>query len=203
VNAPVRRPSFLAAVLDEAPPRPASFSAGGLAARPTPLPLRPGRAPEPPPGPSWAEVDAMRAELLQKVSHAVDVLRLQSDRLAEQARSDALEIGFLVARRILETELTTSPETLFALVRGALKRAGESRKVTVRLHPEDARSVEAVIASRELAAGAAFVEVAADAALERGDCFVETNFGTVDGRLATRLEELRRAARAAVEEGVA
>jgi flagellar assembly protein FliH len=88
-------------------------------------------------------------------------------------------------------------------VRSALRRAGESRKVTVRLHPDDARAVEAAVASRDLAAGAASVEVVADAALERGDCFVETDFGTVDGRLETRFGELRRAARAAVEEGVA
>jgi flagellar assembly protein FliH len=148
-------------------------------------------------------VEGLRAELLQRVGHAVDVLRLQSDRLAEQARSDALEIGFLVARRILETELQSSPEALFALVRGALKRAGESRRVAVRLHPDDVQAVEAAVASRDLVVGAAAVEVTADAALDRGDVVVETDFGTVDGRLKTRFDELHRAARAALEEGIA
>jgi flagellar assembly protein FliH len=33
----------------------------------------------------------------------------------------------------------------------------------------------------------------ADAALERGDCLVEGDVGSVDGRVATRIEELRRA----------
>lgn len=198
----VRRPAFLAAVLSDAEARPAAFAVASTPGRP-PVPLRPARPPDPPPGPSWAEVEGLRGELLQRVGHAVDVLRLQSDRLAEQARSDALEIGFLVARRILETELQTSPEALFALVRGALKRAGESRRVAVRLHPDDVQAVEAAVASRDLVVGAAAVEVTADAALDRGDVVVETDFGTVDGRLKTRFDELHRAARAALEEGIA
>jgi flagellar assembly protein FliH len=200
VTSPVRRPAFLASVLPEAEARPAAFA---VAAKPgPPVPLRASRPVEPP-GPSWGEVERVRGELLEKVGHAVDLLRLQSDRLAEQARSDALEIGFLVARRILEAEVQASPEALFALVRGALKRAGESRRVAVRLHPEDVQPVEAAIASRDLAVGAAAVEVAADASLERGDVVVETDFGTVDGRLKTRFDELHRAAHAALEEGIA
>jgi flagellar assembly protein FliH len=200
VTSPVRRPAFLAAVLADGEARPAAFA---VAAKPgPPVPLRAARSSEPL-GPSWGEVETLRTELLQRVGHAVDVLRLQSDRLAEQARSDALEIGFLVARRILETELQASPEALFALVRGALKRAGESRRVSVRLHPEDVPAVEAAVASRDLAVGAAAVEVSIDASLDRGDVVVETDFGTVDGRLKTRFDELHRAARSALEEGIA
>lgn len=196
----VRRPGFLAAILPDAEARPAAFA---VASKPgPPVPMRPAR-PLGPPGPSWSEVEEIRAELLRKVGHALDVLRLQSDRLAEQARSDALEIGFLVARRILETEIQASPEALFALVRGALKRAGESRRVSVRLNPEDVQAVEAAVASRDLAVGAASVEVVADASLERGDVVVETDFGTVDGRLKTRFDELHRAAHSALEEGIA
>jgi len=59
------------------------------------------------------------------------------------------------------------------------------------------------VASRDLAVGAASVEVVADASLERGDVVVETDFGTVDGRLKTRFDELHRAAHSALEEGIA
>jgi flagellar biosynthesis/type III secretory pathway protein FliH len=135
---------------------------------------------------------------MQQVSHAVEILRLQAERLAEQARSDAIEIGFQVARRVLEAELSTSPQALFALVRSALKRAGESRRVCVRLHPEDAKLIGAAAAGA-LGISAASIEVAPDPSLERGDCIVDTDFGKVDGRLRTRLDELHRAATAAAE----
>lgn len=202
---PVRRPSFLASVVDDGAVRPASFAraAGTRAA------LAPAHRPEPRLKPEdAAPLDAealsrIRAEALEKVTHAVEVLRLTAERLAEQARSDALEIGFQVARRILEAELRTSPEALFALVRTALKRAGDSRKVVVRLHPEDARPAAAAVAGGELSVTSAGLEVRPDPTLERGDCLVDTDFGQVDGRLQTRLEELHRAAVCAVEEGAA
>jgi flagellar assembly protein FliH len=134
------------------------------------------------------------------VAAALEMLRAQADRLAEQARSDALEIGFQVARKILETEIRQSPDALFALVRSAVRRAGESRRVALRLAPEDAAILQSESGRRALdGLTAARIEIVPDAALQRGDCAVDTDFGQVDGRLGTRLAELRRAVDAASE----
>lgn len=132
-------------------------------------------------------------ELLARIAGGVDALRLQGERLAATARADALEIGFLVARRILELELSTSPQPLFALIRSALRRAGESRTVAVRLHPADLQAIEGRV-HEPMGAGLTLsqVKLVPDASLERGDCVVETDFGTVDGRLSTRLAEAAR-----------
>lgn len=201
-----RPPSFLAGLQGpEAAVRPAPFAApyaaGGATAATPRSALRhglPGHEPAPA-GPTPEQLAAIRAEAMQKVAHAVEVLRLQAERLAEQARADALEIGFRVARRILEAELSTSPDAFFSLVRSALQRAGDSRKVSVRVHPQDARSLAPAIAAGTL--GVAAVEIVPDGALAPGDCIVDTDFGKVDGRLDTRLDELHRAAAAAAEEG--
>jgi flagellar assembly protein FliH len=204
VPEPLQRPTFLQAVHPAAEPRPATFGyAGGARPPPRPPAFHARRAEAGPIGPSAEQLAEIRAEALQRVAHGVELLKLQAERLAEQARADAMEIGFLVARRILEAELTTSPEALFALVRGALKRAGDSRKVVVRLHPEDAPLVAGPAATGQLGVSAASVEVAGDPTLERGDVVVDTDFGKIDGRLRTRLEELYRSASSALEEGVA
>jgi flagellar assembly protein FliH len=134
------------------------------------------------------------------VSAALDTLRAQADRLAEQARSDALEIGFLVARKILESEVRQSPEALFALVRSAVRRAGDSRRVAVRLSPDDVATVQSESGRAALEGlAAARIEILPDPTLQRGDCTVDTDFGQVDGRLGTRLAELRRSVDASVE----
>ena len=44
------------------------------------------------------------------------------------------------------------------------------------------------------------VEIVADASLGRGDCLVEGDLVTVDGRINARIEELRRVLEAGVEE---
>jgi flagellar assembly protein FliH len=197
-----RAPAFLSGLASaEASVRPASFGQA-----PGPGGIRPalvGRReqPAPPPGPTPEQLAAIRAEAMQRVAHAVEVLRLQAERLAEQARADALEIGFRVARRVLRSELSTSPDALFSLVRSAIQRCGDSRKVTVRVHPQDAALLAPALAEGGLGVSAASLEVAPDASLSPGDCVVDTDFGKVDGRLDTRLEELFRAAANAAEEG--
>src|SRR6185436_7282932 len=139
----------------------------------------------------------LHAEVGARLGSAVEMLRTTSERLASEARSDALEVGFLIAKRILETELTTSPEPLVALVRSTIRRLGEARKMVIRLSPADAEAVNAVLAARGPSAvtsvTTAQLEVVPDGSLERGDCMVEGDVGSVDGRVATRIEELRRA----------
>jgi len=217
VSEPIQRPAFLQVVPSTQAARPVAFgqaAQGRSGIRPAPFARRPETAPSiPASGAELAEelsaaslaarAAEARAEAMERVAHAVEVLRLQAERLGEQARNDALEIGFLVARRILEAELSTSPEALFALVRSALKRAGDSRRVVVRVHPGAMAGLAGPAASGELSASAARLELQADPALEPGDVMVDTDFGRVDGRLRTRFEELYRAAGGALEEGVA
>ncbi len=153
---------------------------------------------------AMAEAEKLAAQFTERTAAAVDVLRATAERLAAEARTDALEIGFLVARRILDMELTVGPEPLVNLVRSAMKRLGESRKVAIHLSPADARALSAVIEERGTQAVAsatiAKVDIVADGSLGRGDCLVEGDLVTVDGRLGARIEELRRVLDAAAQE---
>ncbi len=199
-----RRPAFLASIPVTPTAEPARFAhatRSGAGARPPTGSAR-GTAPLADPlasargeGEGLAEV---RRAAMEKVDAALSMLRAQADHLAEQARSDAIEIGFQVARKILETELRQSPEALFALVRSAVRRAGESRRIVVRLAPDDAALLRSEDGRPALdGVTAARVEYLPDPSLQRGDCLVETDFGQVDGRLSTRLSEIRRAVDAA------
>lgn len=136
---------------------------------------------------------------IDRIESALKNFRLHAEHLAEQARSDALEIGFQVAKRILEIELSTSPEPLFALIRSAVQRVGESRKVCVRLCPSDVSKLDAGGGKAAVGLSVAQLELIPDTALSPGDCVVDGDFGAVDGRIETRLEELRRVVSTAIE----
>jgi flagellar biosynthesis/type III secretory pathway protein FliH len=139
--------------------------------------------PIPQPGPEFAE----------RLARAVAELRRTGEHLAEQMTADALEMAVLIARRIIDGELASNPAALTGLIRSAVARLGESRKIQLRLHPSDAANVDAAGDGGPLAGVAiARVEIRADATLSPGDCIVDGEQGTVDGRVATRLEEVRR-----------
>ncbi|MGD0839279.1 MAG: FliH/SctL family protein, partial [Polyangia bacterium] len=95
-------------------------------------------------------------------------------------------------RRILEMELSTSPEPLVSLVRSAMRRLGESRTIAIRLSPADAQTVAAAIESQGTQAvtpiAISKIDIIPDAGLGRGDCLVEGDLVTVDGRISARIE---------------
>jgi len=179
---PSIRPAMLGGPPPALTPPPPGFEVLASASVPMSAPIAP--APPPPPAPAPQPMG-----LSPRVEAAIKELRQQGERLAQQARSDALEVGMLVARKILEREISTNHEALFALIKSAIRRVGEARTTTVRLHPDDLARVEKVEGG-QLSLGEVTLE--ADESLARGDVMVDTEHHTVDGRLGTRLEEVAR-----------
>jgi flagellar assembly protein FliH len=139
------------------------------------------------------KLETQAARNIERIEMALSLLRSQGERLAEQARSDALELAFLVARRILEHEISTDPGLLLSLLRTAIAKAGEGSRVAVHLNPKDLEIVRASQANDPSALTLMKVELVPDPSLGHGDCLVKTDLGTVDGRLSTRLQEMREA----------
>ncbi len=191
-------PAVGAAGHASAAPSPAAASpAAPPPAALAPAALSPALLPLPPPLslPSLAEAPSAAAN--DRLEAALRSLQELGTRLYGEARADALEVGFLIARRILETEIRQSPEPLFQLVRTALQKVGEARPVTLRVHPEDALRLHAPPTG---APSLVDVHVLGDPALARGDVVIEAAFGSVDARLDTRLAELHRSAVASLQE---
>jgi flagellar biosynthesis/type III secretory pathway protein FliH len=194
----LRRPSFLGRAGERTRVENAAFKQGDGKFRP---PVIGGTMPDPDEGAgvaavAIAEAQKLAAQFTERTASTIELLRATAERLAAEARTDALEIGFLVARRILEMELSASAEPLVNLVRSAVRRLGESRRIVIHLSPPDAQAMNAIIETRgpQAVAQAAIsrVEIVADPSLGRGDCLVEGDLVTVDGRLNARIEELRR-----------
>lgn len=149
-------------------------------------------APPLPPPPAQMTTDAA-----ERLGRAIEMLRLTTERAGASVAANALEIGVLIARRILEAELKTDIEVQRSLIRSAVRRLGESHKVTIHVAPVDLEAVRAAAGEGHgsdlgLNLGIAKIEILADTNLTAGDCLVESDAATVDGRLGTRLEEIRR-----------
>jgi hypothetical protein len=175
---PAIRPASLGAPPPSFTPPPPGFEVLASATAPTAAPAQSAPAPTPLP-----------PALSPMVEQAINALRAQGELLAQQARSDALEVGMLVARKILEREISTNHEALFALIKSAIRKVGEAHSTTVRLHPADLERLDKVEGGR-LSLGE--VKLEADETLGPGDVMVDTEHHTIDGRLNTRLEECAR-----------
>ena len=139
-------------------------------------------------------------ESAEKLGKALGEMRRTSHALGSQVAATALEIACLLAKRIIEEELKSDPKLRLSLARAAVRRVGESQKVTVRLSPADVEAVTAAAGEGDpLGLPMARVEVVADTNLSPGDSLVESDTAMVDGRIGTRLEELRRVFRSVID----
>lgn len=144
------------------------------------------------------------AETTSRVDLAVERLRAVGERLAAEARADALEIALIAARRLLEGELTMNPEAQLGFIRAALRRLGEARSITVRLAPASAAALSGGGGVAALQAPTtAKLEIVGDPSLGPGDCVVDGDLASIDGRLDARFEELRRSVLASLQEDAA
>lgn len=145
----------------------------------------------------------MTSDNAERLGRAIEMLRLTTDRVGASVAANALELGVMIARRILEAELKTSIEVQRGLIRSAVRRLGETHKVTIHVAPADLEAVTAAAGEGHgndlgLNLGIAKIEILPDMNLTPGDCLVDSDAATVDGRLGTRLEEIRRVLSAAI-----
>jgi flagellar biosynthesis/type III secretory pathway protein FliH len=148
------------------------------------------------------EADAIRAraeaegreEGLASASELVVRGALARERLLADAEAQLVELAFEVARRVLERAVVRDREAVVELAVSALEAVRQRKHVTLRVHPEDASALrEAEPRLRDLLARERCIALVDDLSVGRGGVIVETEAGSIDARLATQLEALRRA----------
>ena len=126
-------------------------------------------------------VDDIAARLHRIVRQLAEPLAEVDDGVVEAVS----ELALRIARQLVGRELRTAPEEVVAVVREALQHLPVSPRVArIRLHPEDVPLVEAGLPAADSERAWRLV---ADAALQRGDCVVETEVSRIDATLDARL----------------
>jgi flagellar biosynthesis/type III secretory pathway protein FliH len=167
---------------------------------------------------------AMNPEAAARLGRAIAELEAVGARTAAEMAATALELALMVARKIIDAELVADPGAARRLIKAAVRRLGDVHKVTLRVSPDDLEALRSgapteggaagVVSSgggggggagagaANLAAelGVAKVELVADKNLTSGECIVDSDAATVDGRLGTRVEELRRVLELAIHQ---
>lgn len=149
-----------------------------------------------------AHADGMREgkhqaeESLSKVSEALAQALLATGslraRAMQESEEDLLKLSVLIAKTILQRELSCDPWILASVVQGAVEAAADGGEVVVRLNPEDYQMVaqrpEFAVAPGEKRR----VVLKEDPAIARAGCLVETARGTLDAGLESQLDEIYR-----------
>jgi flagellar assembly protein FliH len=137
------------------------------------------------------EAGTKRTEaMLRRVAQTIEELAGLRQTIIRETERQMVQLALLLARKVVGRELAMDPDLVAAMAHVAVSRLGESTPATIRLNPED---YAAVTAGRGPGWAGAQVQVVPDAAVPRGGCLVESEFGLVDGTLDAQFAELTRA----------
>jgi flagellar biosynthesis/type III secretory pathway protein FliH len=106
-----------------------------------------------------------------------------------------ITVAVALAERVLGTVLDLQPERIADLAKVAIGEARGARRIVIEAHPLDAEILRRLLRERLDPQSA---EVRNNEALARGDLRLQTDVGTIDAKLATRLERLAAALRDAL-----
>ncbi len=126
--------------------------------------------------------------VLQKLAASIHESAELRGRLRTQAEADLVRLAIAIARKIVGREVNTDPEAIAGVVKASLEKMRVQEVLRVRLHPDYKAKVTEALARL----GATNVEVAGDAACERGAVVFETTRGNLDASVETQLREIER-----------
>jgi type III secretion protein L len=137
--------------------------------------------------------EAARQEGLAQASEALLRARLEASRLLAGAEREAVALALRVAGRVLGRDLERDPSLVVDVCASALSELRQLRQLVLRVHPADAALLRAEPRRfAEVLGRTADVAFKEDPDVERGGCLVHSESGTLDARLSTQLEMLRR-----------
>jgi len=128
---------------------------------------------------------------------AIESLRGET---VEAVERDAIDLALGLAGKILEGTLQARPELVVEVVRGALRRIADRRRITVVVNPGDLETLRGAIEGMTAqGSGVELCDLQADERLAAGSAIVRTAEGEVDASVGTQHERAREVAATALE----
>jgi flagellar assembly protein FliH len=148
------------------------------------------------------DATAETASAAHALRDAVQGLESQRQETADAVERDAIELALALSTKILSGALEVQPERVVDVVRGALRRITDRRRITVLVDPGDLDVVTSAIGELQTQAGGIDVcEVQSDRRVGRGGAVVRTAEGEVDVSVETQLQRAREVVLAELESG--
>jgi len=121
----------------------------------------------------------------------LEAVMQRREEILQDTESQIVELVILMARKVIKILSENQKNVVMANTLAALKKVKTRGNVTLRVNLEDVKlttaHVSEFIQHVENVNGITVIE---DSSVERGGCIVETDFGAIDARISSQLQEL-------------
>ncbi|RMH56219.1 MAG: hypothetical protein D6679_09820 [Candidatus Hydrogenedentota bacterium] len=153
---------------------------------------------------------AARKKALEEVKGTLVHLEKIAQRLRRERRAfflsgaeGMIDLIQVVLEKILRRPVNIDRETVKRTLLSAVEKITGTEKIFVRVHPDDlAVAGEMREEILRLVTGVSEIEISPDTGVSRGGVVIDTDFGRIDARISSQIEECLREMRSVVEESV-
>lgn len=140
---------------------------------------------------------AVREQYADKLAEAQAVLETalaQKQAIIREAEPFLVELSCSIASKIIGRQLSLEPEWTIEMIRSVLERRREKGTITLCVSPQQFAFVnDARDELRKAVDSQAELLIVADATVQDHGCVIRSEFGSLDARIDTQLEEVRNA----------
>lgn len=129
--------------------------------------------------------------LVERMHKILEAVMQRREEILKDTESQIVELVILMARKVIKILSENQKNVVMANTLAALKKVKNRGKVTLRVNLEDVKlTTEHVSQFIQNVENVQDIVVLEDSSVERGGCIVETDFGAIDARISSQLQEL-------------
>ncbi|MBL4697383.1 MAG: hypothetical protein JKX70_00975 [Phycisphaerales bacterium] len=137
-----------------------------------------------------------RSEVLDQLTQMwtvqLDAFENQRDEMLEQARTQIVELGAMIAQRVIRRSIELEPAIVLDQMEAVLSSVTESTRLVLAVHPDDIEIAQTELSKLiERFSTCEHAQVVTDPSLSRGSCVGWTSTGgMIDASIETQLERI-------------
>ncbi|MEH7439398.1 FliH/SctL family protein [Neobacillus drentensis] len=139
------------------------------------------------------EVTSEYQAKIEQIQNLLEQAYEQKASIISEAEPFLLELSTVIATHIIKKELDSNPEQFVELIKEHILRFKEKEFITVCVHPDDFDFIQAQ-RSHLIAVvnGETEIKIIPDHSVTSKGCIIRTAYGSVDARIDTQIEEIKK-----------
>ncbi|NLF49718.1 MAG: hypothetical protein GX577_01135 [Leptolinea sp.] len=136
---------------------------------------------------------AARAEVSQsmhQVERIVQETQIWQEQVMHQSQGKIIEMVISIGRKMFGHGFQLPAEQIDQIVSRAINEASRLGNLRIYLHPEDAKALVNLWQESELTLNGQQIQIVSSQNISRGGCFVDGQFGVVDGRVEEQVDQI-------------
>ncbi len=131
------------------------------------------------------EVESMRKELLESIKK----IESSKNEIISELQNSSFLIIKEALKKVVASELKLNDEAILNIVKDAVMKISQAKKLTIKLNPEDYNYIEGKIEEIKINPESE-IKIVPDSSITKGGCIVSTEMGEVDATVETKIEEI-------------